>query len=328
MSRRWFLLPGLLLLLASSARGQGQGNRVVLQLTICYDEDTQPLQDALSVQIMDGWGMVLEEQNTTHGIVQFLTQSGIHRIRIQGPTIDQFDAEFNLREGESSRTERIQVHRKFTGFVPVVRGNAVPAVRLKIPGDAQREFEKGAQAIDKKKWPEARESFTRAIALYADYDMAYNGRGVAALNAGDTEEARSDFEKAISLNDSYADACRNLARILMSEHKYQEADDALKKALKSEPLDPWTLTYAAYAELLGGKFDDALANAQKAHSVPHAGFASAHIVAARALEATHRPSQALAEYQLYLKEDPRGRDAKSAHDAQIRLASSQRSSNP
>lgn len=186
----------------------------------------------------------------------------------------------------------------------------------------------GSRAIDKKKWAEARESFQRAIALYADYDMVYNGLGVAALNTNDTEAARQDFEKAISLNDDYADAYRNLARILMGERKYADADELLKKALRSQPLDPWTLTYAAYCELLSGRFDEAVANAQKVHSAPHSGFAGAHVVAARALEATHRPNQALAEYELYLKEEPQGRDAKSAHEAEVRLTAAHRPQSP
>ena len=111
----------------------------------------------------------------------------------------------------------------------------------------------------------------------------------------------------------------------MAEHKYEDMDAALKKALKSDPLDPWTLTYAAYAELLTGKFDEAVANAQKVHGVAHTGFASAHVVAARALEATHHADKALEEYRLYLKEDPQGRDAKSAHESEVRLTASNHS---
>jgi hypothetical protein len=328
MSRRRILLPGLLLLVFCPTLARAQGRPVILQVNVYYEDDPQPVQDALTIQLMDGWGMIQVEQTTTHGIVQFRIESGIHRLRITGPTIDQFDTEFNIGEGESSRTERVQVRRKTTEYQLAMRGNAVPAVRLNIPPRAQEEFEKGARAIDKKKWQEAREFFSRAIELYADYDMAYNGRGVAELNSGDTEGARRDFEKAIRLNDNYADACRNLAKIQMSEHNYGDADATLKKALKSEPLAPWSLTYAAYAEFLTGKYDEAVANAQKAHSVPHAGFAGVHIVAARALEATHHPREALDEYRLYLKEDPQGRDAKSAHEAELRLAASKLPANP
>ena len=62
--------------------------------------------------------------------------------------------------------------------------------------------------------------------------------------------------------------------------------------------------------------------ARKAHSVPHQGLAGVHIVAALALEATHQPFEAVKEYQLYLDEDPKGRDADRARKASIRLSES------
>jgi hypothetical protein len=44
-----------------------------------------------------------------------------------------------------------------------------------------------------------------------------------------------------------------------------------------------------------------------------------HIVAALALEATQQPLDALKEYQLYLDEEPNGRDAARAKAAVARL---------
>jgi hypothetical protein len=82
------------------------------------------------------------------------------------------------------------------------------------------------------------------------------------------------------------------------------------------------LTYAAYAELQTKKFDLAITHARTAHSVPHPGLASVHIVAAHALEATQQPGEALKEYRLYLEEDPNGRDAPQAKKAVAKLETS------
>jgi hypothetical protein len=56
--------------------------------------------------------------------------------------------------------------------------------------------------------------------------------------------------------------------------------------------------------------------------VPHSGLAGVHFVAALALEATQQPLEAVKEYQLYLDEDPKGRDADRARKAITRLSES------
>ena len=84
-------------------------------------------------------------------------------------------------------------------------------------------------------------------------------------------------------------------------------------------LNVWALTSAANAKVLTHHYDEAIAHARKAHTVPHANFAGVHIVAALALEATQQPFEALKEYQLYLDEDPKGRDAARAEEAIARL---------
>ena len=78
---------------------------------------------------------------------------------------------------------------------------------------------------------------------------------------------------------------------------------------------------AANAALLTHHYDQAIAYARKAHSIPHPGSAGVHIVAALALEATQQPFEAITEYQLYLHEDPKGRDALRAQQAIQRLNS-------
>src|SRR5438094_591400 len=87
-------------------------------------------------------------------------------------------------------------------------------------------------------------------------------------------------------------------------------------------LNAWALATAANAELLTHEYDEAIAHARKLHTVPHAGMAGVHFVAALALEATQQPVEALKEYYLYLQEVPDGRDAERARKAIARLSGS------
>src|SRR5258708_40057230 len=124
----------------------------------------------------------------------------------------------------------------------------------------------------------------------------------------EVDAAAQSFSKAIELNPTFSAAYRNLARISFTRGNYEEADKLLVKSLEDDPLNAWALTSAANAELILHKYSDAITHARKAHSVPHQGLGGVHIVAALALEATQQPLDAWEEYQLYLDEEPNGRD--------------------
>jgi len=132
----------------------------------------------------------------------------------------------------------------------------------------------GAQALERKDWQEARKRFVTATSLYPDYDLAYNGLGVAAMNAGDAEGARRAFEKALLLSENFAEANRNLARILLAEQKNSEALPLLKRSLSTEPENAWALTHAAYVELMLHDFGNALLDAYDATNVASLLFRS------------------------------------------------------
>jgi tetratricopeptide (TPR) repeat protein len=277
----------------------------------------------LTVQLLNGFGTIEQDQKTdAGGMVQFHTLTGIHSLRIYGPGIQEYTGRVELEKGEIRHTEMVQVQPEKTGASAATgpESATVPAARLKVPEKAKAEFESGSLALEKKEWAEAKKRFQAAIGIYPEYDVAYNGLGMAAASSGDAKAAREAFEKAVQLNDRFAEAFRNLARISLSERKYDEMDTLLTKSLESDPLNAWALTYAAYAELQTHKFTEAIANARKAHGLPHPGLASVHIVAARALEATQKPAEALAEYKSYLEEDPNGRDAARAREAVARLS--------
>jgi len=150
----------------------------------------------------------------------------------------------------------------------------------------------------------------------------YNGLGMVEVELNEMDAARESFCKAVHLNPDFPAAYRTLARISFAQRNYEEANTLLVKSLEGEPLNVWALSSASNAELLIHKYSDAIAHVRKAHSVPHQGLAGVHIVAALALEATEQPLEAMKEYQLYLDEDSKGRDADRARKAITRLSES------
>jgi hypothetical protein len=315
----------ILIMLLVPVIGQAQFQRptpVNLHFTITVNDNTTKAQH-LTLEFMDAVGSsgAFDRRDTGNdGIVVFNTYSGLHRFRISGPGIQTYEGEVELSQNERVHHERVIVRSIPDGTAVVSETAAagsgpVPAIRLKIPPKAQKDFEKGTEAMNKQQWDASRKYYEAAIREYPDFDMAYNGLGVVQVENKEIERARRSFERALELNPDYAGASRNLARILISENRYSESLKLLKRSLETEPGNAWALTYAAYAELLEHNFEDALGDARKVHALPHEGLANAHVVAALSLEAKSLPQEALAEWKLYLAEDPNGPSAARARKA-------------
>jgi len=325
------VFPLLALFPAATRMHSQQVVTIQVVVRVYIDGLNHPAGTNLTVQLLDTFGSLEKETHTDSGgmvqipakIITSGNQETTKRLRIYGPGIKEYEEQLDIGAMEFRKNVNVVVRSNPAGGtaagVPADL-SPVAANRLKVPGKAEKEFLKGKDAGDRKDWPEATKHFQEAIAVYPDYDLAYNGLGQALASNGDVKGARSAFEKAIQLNDNFAAAYRNLAKLSLSEHKFDEMDDLLTRSLSADPLNAWALAYAAYAELQLHKFDDAITHARKAHSVKHDGLASVHIVAARALEEKQAPSEALEEYRLYLQEDANGRDADRAHKAITRLS--------
>ena len=311
----------VVLTLAFTPRVTAQQNehRVPVDLVVRVHVDSMrnSAPSATKVQLQDGYGQLEREKYVDDGgsaeFDTFTTSiTGVtKRIRVFGPDIQEYTENIDIERMEGRKIVDIVV-RATMGAATLSVGGSVPASRLHVPEKAQKEFQKGSESLAKKDWPEASKHFHLAIAEHPDYDVAYNGLGLALASGGDSKGARPAFEKAISLNENFAEAYRNLAKISLTERNLTEVDTLLVRSLSADPTNGWALAYAAYAELQLHKFEDAVAHARKAHSVEHKGLASCHTVAALALEGLNRQPEALLEYETYLQEEPNGRDAARA----------------
>ncbi len=319
------LLLGLSVLAACGTclpQGLNRPHPVRLRVIVSYQGGQTKVSYA-TVELMDavGGSSALDKQLTDqNGRVEFNAITGAHRIRITGDDIHPYEGDFEIVPTETYHIENFGVRRKSEGETTSAEAiNTVPAIRLKVPDNARKEFEKGSKAMEEQKWGESRTHFQAAVDLYPDYDLAYNGLGIACSQLNDIQAARQALLKATELNDKFAGAQRNLARILLSERNYEEVASLLNRSLNVEPVNAWALTNAAYAELQLRRFKDAATHALRVHGLPHDGLANAHVIAGYALEALGQPQEAAEQWRLYLKEDPKGPNAKRAQEAVARL---------
>ncbi len=236
-----------------------------------------------------------------------------YRLRVRGSYIEEQYVD-NLQPGLADRMVTVEIHRK--GEKASAGGGLVSVAKLKIPRKAEKQFERGQKALAKDRLPEARIAFERAVAIYPKYDAAFNSLGVVRMKLGDSAGGRKAFEQALAANDKYAPAYVNMARLAALDKHYEEAANFLSRSLALEPLNPEALSMLCQFDVIQNKYDEVPALAQKMHSVPHDGQALGHYAAATALEHLNRPSEAVYEYMLFMKEDP---TSKLADDARTRV---------
>jgi tetratricopeptide (TPR) repeat protein len=155
-------------------------------------------------------------------------------------------------------------------------------------------------------WTKALQGLNRVISISPKYSLAYNNLGVVYSRMNDPAHEREALEKAIHLNDRLVPAYVNLAKLCIKERNSDQAETLLERASSLEPTNAENLTLLAEAQLLNKHYDAAIASTHNLHVMAHEHPAVVHYIAARALEHENRLQDALAELQIFLKEEPTG----------------------
>ena len=308
LRRRWsFLTAALSLFSATSlAQGPGLGSSTTVQVRVVFTDD-RPVEDQLRVELTTNSGLGANTAFTDSTGMAFFggVRAGAYRVRVTGHDIvETVGNTFMIDPRERNHSETITVQRKEPPSASAGAPGAIAVVDLNVPKQAQKDFDKGAEAFNSSKLDDARKQLEKAIAQYPNFSSAYNLLGLTWMRQGEPQRGQEAFEKAISINDRYAQAYANLAKVFFGQRKFDRSEALLEKSLANDPRNPETLTILAQVELMGGKYEQAAANARRVHDVPHKDYAIAHFVAARALRSLNQREQAVAEYKIFLQEAP------------------------
>ena len=333
---RNFLPVGLLLSVVvlvvplQAQRRERQEGPTNLQIYIVFDNN-RPAGQQLSVQLTNASGIPVSQGFTDSSGRTVLQASGAggYMLKISGESVPK-DASESVEVTpcpavQCTRTVYVHLKPQADAMQSTAKSGhsaVTSAAELLVPQSARKAFDQGMTAWQKKDYQQAAQKFEKAVLEYPQYERAYNNLGVMYAQLGENDKAMAAFKRAVELNDKNADADRNLARMLIRQKDYPQAEELLKKALAVQVPDASTLTMLAIAEIQDGKPDDALRDAQKVHALPHEGYSSVHYIAGAALEEKNQYTQASNEYALYLKETPNGPQAAQAKGALERLSAS------
>ena len=138
----------------------------------------------------------------------------------------------NRRSMDDPNVGTILLHR-----VGTAEGNTVSAVSLAAPKDARRAYERGMDALKKKKTDAAEKSLEKAVDLYPAYAAAWQELGKLQEEANHPDAARKSFSAAIQADPKFTGPYLELAVMALREKSWQEVSEITERIVKLNPFD-------------------------------------------------------------------------------------------
>jgi tetratricopeptide (TPR) repeat protein len=187
-----------------------------------------------------------------------------------------------------------------------VRGVAISATSLRVPGRARKEFAKGDKEVRSNQLKSATQHLEKAVAEYEEYAAAWYELGTIYSTNQKKDKAHQAFEKAIAADPQYIPPYLSLSALELRNQEYEDAVDTAGKALELDP----SISFATFIQAVGNfnlnRLDAAEKSAREVEKRPHQNFPQLHVLLADILLQKQDYSKAAVEMRAYLNEFPGG----------------------
>lgn len=123
------------------------------------------------------------------------------------------------------------IRRSITTFIAAAIFCVLPLVAQQpagggaaVPEKAQKEFNKGNEALAKEDTAKALDRFQKAVNIHPQYAEALNAIGSVHMRQGENEKATEYFNKAVAADANYIPAHLNLVRAAAAQRDFAAAD--------------------------------------------------------------------------------------------------------
>jgi tetratricopeptide (TPR) repeat protein len=268
------------------------------------------------VSLVSWFGSTVDVRSTDgYGNAEFThVLPGKYKLAISGLGIQTVETgEIDVDDGTPRLTQNVQVHKTDAVSTP---GGITSVAAANIPEAAAKEYEKGMHKMERKDWEGAKKAFEQALAIYPKYALAQNGLATSYSNLGQGAKAVEMFKAALGNDERLQMANLYLGRFYYENKNFKEAEPYLLRAQAGDPQNAQILMVLANSQFRNGEYDQALATALKVRSLKDRNqYAMVHLIAADILTSRGQKDQAAAEYELFLKEDPKSTLAPKIREA-------------
>jgi tetratricopeptide (TPR) repeat protein len=202
-----------------------------------------------------------------------------------------------------------------------VEGTTISFTSLQAPKDARKAFEKGREAVGKKKYAEAGAQFEKAVQLYPNYAAAWFELGMIHEREKDIEPARQAYREALRADSKFVKPYLQLAVLSAQERKWEEVAETAGRVLKLNPVDfPSAYFYHSVANLNLKNLDVAEKSAREALRLDAQGrVPKAEHLLGVILANKRDYSGAVEHIKLYLERAPDASDADAVRKQLVEL---------
>jgi tetratricopeptide (TPR) repeat protein len=190
-------------------------------------------------------------------------------------------------------------------------GSTISAVSLAAPKDARKAYDKGMEALKKKKTADAEKNFQKAVELYPKYAAAWHELGIIELAKGDAGMARGSFETAVKSDPKFVNPYMELSLIAWKAEKWQDVADTTEKVVQLDSFDyPQAYFLNAVSNYYLKNMEAAEKSAREAERLDtRKQFPSAMRLLGVILANHQDYSGAVAQFKAYLEAAPTASDA-------------------
>ena len=198
------------------------------------------------------------------------------------------------------------------------RGRDDWAVDARVPPEARKAFEKGRAEWQAHRLNHALEHLNRAVEIYAAFFDAQLLRGLAFRELEKWPEAESALKAALTLNAETPQALVELGEVYRRTKRFEMAEEVVSRAITLKA-DDWQAHFTlARVFWETSKYEKAKESISRAVSL-NAGYAEAHLLAGNIAVRLNEFSQAVIEYETYLRLAPKGSFADQTRELVVKL---------
>ncbi len=192
-----------------------------------------------------------------------------------------------------------------------VEGFTISATSALAPPKAKKLFEQGLEDQKKQKWDAAEEKFSKAVAIYPKYAVAWFELGRVQLERKDAASAKNSFHQAIAADRTYISPYEQLAQLALNEKHWNELAENTDELLRLNPVSfPRYWLYNAIANYFLQSFDKAQKSAEAGMNVdPQHQTPKLEYLLGMVLAQKHDYPNAAAHIRNYIRLAPNAPDA-------------------
>ena len=129
-----------------------------------------------------------------------------------------------------------------------VEGTTISVTTALAPKNAQKDYQKSLQLIQKGKFEEAEARLQNATELYPKYAIAWYALGQIQQKGGRGSEARKSYEAAIAADSKFVSPYQQMALLTAQEGNWEDAAKFSKQVISLDPVEyPASFWYNAIA---------------------------------------------------------------------------------